>query len=147
MVEPAWMTAKRKAESGGARGAPPGGPSDADRLLSSMQPPPPPPGAGGPPPGGPGLQQPSATTVGDTAMAPYVFLDAICTQNQWVQEWTLFRLEGPGPGGEEMFIWKVKIALPNNAGVSEYLPRRLLSSKYEAQHDAAHHVLKELGIA
>ena len=66
--------------------------------------------------------------------------------NQWVQEWTLFA-GPPGPGGEEMFVWKVKITLPNNAGESEYLPRRLLSSKYEAQHDAAHHVLKELGIA
>jgi hypothetical protein len=147
MVEPAWMTAKRKAESGGVQGPPPGGPSDADRLLSSMQPPPPPPGAGGAPAGGaPGLQQPSATTVGDPPMPPYVFLDAICTQNMWVQEWTLFA-GPPGPGGEEMFVWKVKITLPNNAGESEYLPRRLLSSKYEAQHDAAHHVLKELGIA
>ena len=78
-------------------------------------------------------------------MAPYAFLDAICTQNNWQQEWTLFA-GPPGPGGEEMYLWKVKITLPDG-GVSEYLPKRLLSSKYEAQHDAAHHVLKELGIA
>ena len=144
MVEPAWMTAKRKAESGGPQGPPPGGRSDADSFLSSMQPPPPPPAsAGGPPPG---PQLPSATTVGDPPMPPYVFLDAICTANQWLQDWTL--LAGPpGPSGEEMFIWKVTITLPNDGGVSEYLPKRLLSSKYEAQHDAAHYILKELGIA
>ena len=79
-------------------------------------------------------------------MPPYVFLDAICTANQCLQDWTL--LAGPpGPSGEEMFIWKVTITLPNDGGVSEYLPKRLLSSKYEAQHDAAHYILKELGIA
>ena len=146
MVEPAWMTAKRKAEGGAAPAGPPGGgQSPTDRLLSSMQPAPPPPGAQqqGPPPG---PQPPSTMKVGEppNAMAPYMFLAAICSANKWPQDWNLFA-GPPGPNGEDMFMWKVSITVGSD--VNNFLPKRLLSNKYEAQHDAALHVLKELGLA